>query len=567
MKRKLTYFIGGTLFFNILVVTLIFISMVNYQYEQNIKYNLKGMATAINSILISNDNIKSQKLIDDILKNTNTGVVVLNSKGKAVFQSTDGLNTDNNTMNSFEVEQALKSGESYTIKYDIYADSNVMYYVNYNHTYIIETFEKLDMARDVLLKYINYYLLIISISAVITIWFSFRLSKFIMKPIKELEFATSLLSRGELQRRVRIETNDELGHLGKNFNYMAEQLQIAIKDSLIKQSRLEAILKSMDSGVIAVDRSNRIILINPYAEKLFGIDDSIIGEKLIDTIRDFELENIFQNDEKEFSELRILWPSEKILRVRTATIVNDENKNIGKVAVVQDVTDIKKLENMRSSFVANVSHELKTPLTSIKGFAETLRFVKDDKKRNEFLNIIDEEAERLTRLINDILTLSDIEATKEQKVEEFNVNQVLENVYKLMKNTADIKGISLSISSNDYVNLKGDVDKFKQMLINLVDNGIKYSENGDSVTVGVENNCDYCTLWVEDTGVGIPKHHIPRLFERFYRVDKARSRAKGGTGLGLAIVKHIVMGMDGTINIESEEGVGSKFILTFPVKN
>ena len=256
----------------------------------------------------------------------------------------------------------------------------------------------------------------------------------------------------------------------------------------------------------------------------------------------------------------------KDLRVKTAEIVNDENAHIGKVAVVQDITDIKKLENMRSNFVANVSHELKTPLTSIKGFAETLKYVEDENKRIQFLNIIDDEAERLTRLINDILTLSDIEAQKEQKNVQFNLSEVIENVYDLMKNTADKKNITLTILENHSIYLNGDKDKFKQMLINLVDNAIKYSEDKDSVFVGSKKVQDNCIIWVEDTGTGIPKKHLQRLFERFYRVDKARSRAKGGTGLGLAIVKHIVMNFNGTIEVESVEGEGSKFIINIPIK-
>jgi len=232
--------------------------------------------------------------------------------------------------------------------------------------------------------------------------------------------------------------------------------------------------------------------------------------------------------------------------------------------VVHDITEVKRLENMRTEFVANVSHELKTPLTSIKGFAETLKYVDDIETRDKFLNIINDEAERLTRLISDILLLSDIEQQRESKKEKVNVNKAIGDVYNLIKNTADKKNIILSIEGEDVPDLIGDGDRFKQMLINLVDNGVKYCESGDKVVISRRNEKRYCVISVEDTGNGIPQEYIPRLFERFYRVDKARSRAKGGTGLGLAIVKHIVLSFKGNIAVESKVGVGTKFIIKIP---
>lgn len=403
------------------------------------------------------------------------------------------------------------------------------------------------------------------IAMVLSIYFGLRMSNSIILPIKNLEFTTSLVAKGELKRRVLIESDDELGHLSKTFNKMAEQLQLTMQDALEKQMKMEAILKSMESGVIAVDRNNKVIMINPYAEVLFGIEKDIIGKNFIENIRDFEFEEVFKSKSNEYKELKILWPKERILRIKTADIISDK-KHIGTVAVVQDITDIKKLENMRSQFVANVSHELKTPLTSIKGFAETLKYVKDEEKRIQFLDIIDEEVERLTRLINDILTLSDIEVHKTMKKENFYVDEVLNNIFNLMKNTADSKNIKLEIVENSHTKLIGEKDMFKQMVLNLVDNAIKYSEVNDTVSFGAKTEKNLCVIWIKDTGMGISKEHIARLFERFYRVDKARSRAKGGTGLGLAIVKHIVMNFSGTINVESEIGEGSKFIIKIPLE-
>jgi len=386
-----------------------------------------------------------------------------------------------------------------------------------------------------------------------------------LKPIKDLENATAEIAKGDLSKRAIITSTDEIGHLGKTFNEMADTLQNTINNSLEQQNRLEAILISMDSGIIAIDKNKKIIMINPYAEKIFGIIATVIGENFLDVIRNHELEDIFSHKNYDVNETSTIKFRGKTLRVRTADIING-GIPIGTVAVIQDITDLRKLENMRSQFVANVSHELKTPLTSIKGFAETLKDVEDQQTREKFLNIINDETERLTRLINDILILSDIEQHREEKIEIVNVKSIINNVYYLMKNTAESKNISLSMIGGKTIELIGDCDKFKQMLINLVDNAIKYSDNGDSVYMGYEQKGSNCIIWVEDTGAGIPQKHIYRLFERFYRVDKARSRAKGGTGLGLAIVKHIVLGFGGSIEVKSRVGEGSKFIVSIPIK-
>jgi two-component system phosphate regulon sensor histidine kinase PhoR len=563
MKKKLLINIIGTIFFTLILVTVLFISIVNYQYEENVKSNLKINNGYVEKIIISKDVKNFDTLLNNLYINSNIELTILNNQNQILFSNLQSNGSiDDSKM--YEINEAKANGESYAIVYDNIANKNIIYYAtNIKNSYTIISSESLSLSKVVAFKYIQYYIFMVIIAVILSIYFGIRMSNSILRPIRNLEFTTSLVAKGELKRRVLIESDDELGHLSKTFNNMAEQLQLTMKDALDKQMKMEAILKSMESGVIAVDRNNKVIMINPYAEILFGIEKHIIGENFIEHIRDFEFEALFKSRSNEYKELKILWPKERILRIKTADIITD-NKHIGTVAVVQDITDIKKLENMRSQFVANVSHELKTPLTSIKGFAETLKYVKDDNKRIQFLDIIDEEVERLTRLINDILTLSDIEAHNTMKKENFYVDEVVNNIFCLMKYTADSKNISLSIVESTHTKLAGDKDMFKQMVLNLVDNAIKYSEINDSVSIGTKIDKNMCTIWVEDTGMGIPKDHLGRLFERFYRVDKARSRAKGGTGLGLAIVKHIVMSFSGTIDVESELRKGSKFIVNVP---
>jgi two-component system phosphate regulon sensor histidine kinase PhoR len=243
-------------------------------------------------------------------------------------------------------------------------------------------------------------------------------------------------------------------------------------------------------------------------------------------------------------------------------------RNIGVVMIFQDITEIRQLETMRKEFVANVSHELKTPLTSIKGFVETLRggAIDDTRVRDRFLEIVDLEAGRLSALINDLLVLSEIERrTEEGPREPIDLLQVVSDVVLMLEDKASVKSIDLvRILPSAIPLLTGNPNWMKQMLINLVDNAIKYTPEGGRIVIKIEVDAKNYRFSVRDNGIGISREHLGRLFERFYRVDKARSRDEGGTGLGLAIVKHIVLAFDGDISIQSEPGRGSEFMVRIP---
>jgi len=566
MKKKLIIYLLGTVIFIFLVVTTLIISIFNYEYDQNLKGKLETNNNMIISLLQSNNLRDQQKFFKENLSNSQLRVTYIDKLGKVLYDSTVNSETMDNHNDRMEIIKARKTGSGFAVRYSISTKENMMYFAStFDDGLIIRSSMPLEIVNGLGSKYLKFYILAIIFSMIISIWFSLKLSNVIIKPITDLIFITSRISKGEFHRRASILSDGEIGDLAKNFNEMAEKLESTLNDVTDKQNRLEAILQSMDSGVIAVNRKNKVIMINPYAKKMFGITKDIIGQNLMDNIRIFELENIFIQSDDDYKEIKIGWPKERELRIKTADIIN-ASEHIGTVAVVQDITKVKKLEKMRTQFVANVSHELKTPLTSIKGFAETLKYVDDVETKEKFLNIINEEAERLTRLITDILTLSHIEQQKEVKKENIDVNNIIDDVYNLMKNTADLKGIQLSVQKQNINTITGDADMFKQMLINLVDNALNYSETGDSVLIGTESKPDKFILWVKDTGVGMAEKQISRIFERFYRVDKARSRSKGGTGLGLAIVKHIVLQFNGKILVESELGIGSKFIVEIPYR-
>ncbi len=391
----------------------------------------------------------------------------------------------------------------------------------------------------------------------------FYLTNYILEPLHEFTRTTAQLAAGDLSSKVKLNKHSEFEGLVENFNLLMDQMDTMRIDSLGSQSQLESILGSMNSGVIAVDNNNKIIIFNPFARKLFGIFTETMGKDISEVIKDDDLLKMMIVADQ-FQELVLKRNSNTVVRYKTTELLTDRSLKRGKVTVIQDVTDLKTLEQMRSQFVANVSHELRTPLTSIKGFSETLRDVEDPTTKNKFLDIIEAEADRLNRLIEDILTLSSIENQEVQIADIIDLTNATKNSMGLLEVQAKAKNIELSLIVKGEPEIIGDADMYQQMILNLVENAIKYTRANGRVKVRLEEWFDSIILKVEDTGIGIPTEHLPRLFERFYRVDKARHRAEGGTGLGLAIVKHIVITFGGTIQVESEPGKGSIFTITLP---
>lgn len=550
---------------SLVITAMLIIRVSNFEYEQNVKQNLKSNNDLVINILKNQEPGNLKEFFAENIRNSELRETLIDKEGNVLSDSVADTETMDNHNLRQEVIDARAYGSGYSVRYSNSTKMDTMYYATrFGDGYVVRSAIPMEKVSLIEWSYIKLYLAVMAASLLITLLFSSRLAKRIVKPIKEMEETTHRISEGNLYERVKVYSGDEIGDLAITFNNMADRLENSFKDTTQKQTELEAVLKSMDSGVIAVDREFRVMLINPYAKKIFGISRDIIGEKLLNNIRDFEFEDIIKNKNHK-RELTIFWPAKRELKIKTADIIYG-NENMGTVAVIHDITDIRKLENMRSQFVTNVTHELKTPLTSIKGFAETLKFVEDNETREKFLNIINDEADRLSRLISDILTLSQIEQTRSSKKESIDVDSAIDQVIMLVKNSADSKDITIRKEGEAVHGLYGDPDLFKQMLINLADNAVKYSGSGTVVVISSKVEDGSCVLSVRDNGAGIPKEHIGRLFERFYRVDDARSREQGGTGLGLAIVKHIALSFNGTAEVESELGIGSKFTVKLPLK-
>jgi two-component system phosphate regulon sensor histidine kinase PhoR len=400
-------------------------------------------------------------------------------------------------------------------------------------------------------------------------WFIFY---WVANPLRELyDFVENIRQGSSVFTRLT-RRGDIYGKLAKNLERMERSYTSRLSALCGRMEESQAILTSMSEGVVATEITGRIGLINPAAAELFSLKPGEgVGEFPYKVFPNSELGDIFHQIYVKGYALQkeISWPGnpEKVLNLRLAPIRDDLNEEIrGVVAVIGDVTKLRQLESMRRDFVANVSHELKTPLTSIKGFIETILdgAIDDREITIKFLSIIFQETERLNHLIHDLLDISKLESGQmEVKNHDINLPGLIENILVSLENQLRDKNLQLTLALDVEV-IPGDEDLMREVLINLLDNAIKYTPEGGTVKVGCEQRTEGFYFYVEDTGIGIPKESISRIFERFYRVDKGRSRDMGGTGLGLSIVKHIIERHGGKVMVTSELGKGSRFAFMLP---
>ncbi|WP_255642516.1 HAMP domain-containing sensor histidine kinase [Clostridioides sp. ZZV15-6388] len=405
---------------------------------------------------------------------------------------------------------------------------------------------------------------------------SVRYTITLRKYLKEFIYVSKKVSNKEFHARLNISAKGELGELARNFNHMIKNMDDTLEEVRYKHLQLRSILKSISHGILAIDVNGNILLINDEAKEMIKSEPNklVEGHNINAVIKEEEiLKQILQFiGSKENETAKITTKDDIVYKIKVDPVYlqNTNNVIIGSIVNIEDITKKVKLENMRSDFVANVSHELKTPLTSISGFVETLKSNEniDVNTRNRFLEIIESESDRLKRLIDDILLLSFVENKDTLLMEDVVIYDVFREVYEITQRSASEKNIEVLYKCDDKsINILSNRDYIKQVFLNLVDNAIKYTQDNGIVQVVVLKDEEKIIIKVIDNGVGIPKEDVERIFERFYRVDKARSRDVGGTGLGLAITKHIVKSLNGCIKVKSELGIGSEFIVTILQKN
>ncbi|AGK55171.1 two-component system histidine kinase PnpS [Bacillus sp. 1NLA3E] len=396
------------------------------------------------------------------------------------------------------------------------------------------------------------------------------------KPIESATKVAIELAKGNYRARTYEDHIDETGMLSSSINILARNLQEMMKAKEMQQDRLTTLIENMGSGLLLIDNRGYISLINRAFKENFQVRSSEYLYRLYYEVIEYHeisnlVEEIFITEQKIKRQMMIpLGIDLRHFEVYGAPIIGTNDVWKGILLVFHDITELKNLEQTRKDFVANVSHELKTPITSIKGFTETLLDgAKEDPKSLEaFLNIIFVESERLQTLIEDLLELSKIEQHRfNLEIKSFDLTSIISEVIRMLDFKAVDKGITLEFNVDlQSLTIEGDPFRLKQVFINVINNAIMYTPNGGKITVSIEEKGDLILVKVADTGIGIEKQEIPRIFERFYRVDKARSRNSGGTGLGLAIVKHLIEAHKGTISVVSELGKGSIFTISLKKK-
>lgn len=414
--------------------------------------------------------------------------------------------------------------------------------------------------------------------ALLSMGLGLLISRRLSRPLEEVRKSVVLMAEGNLDKRIPATgTIEEINALAESVNSLAVQLKLRISDITSRKNELSTILSSMSEGVIAVDPDLRMIIVNKAALEILNLNmDPVEGHTLYEVLRNPRMQAFVEKllASRAPAEDEIEWDTgEKRLLVLRGSIMMDTDTDLpsGAVVVIRDVSRMRKLEEMRRDFVANVSHEIKTPVTAIKTAVETLSAQEDafPPPLRKFLEIIGRHADRLSDLVGDVLSLSALESgeTSMEMLFTFrkeNLSDILKTAVELCRSRADSAGVKLILECRDNITVSADASLLEQAVVNLVDNAVKYSPAGEPVRIIGSAAGKHVFIGVSDRGCGIPISEHERIFERFYRVDKARSRKLGGTGLGLSIVKHIALAHNGTVRLESSPGHGSTFIIELP---
>jgi two-component system phosphate regulon sensor histidine kinase PhoR len=584
MQKKINMLLVFLVVFGIMFTGLLQNNMSKSSYIDDVQERLISTVKLIKEGASNYEVVETEEGLDYLKRSASSGgvrVTLIHSSGLVAFDSEkdwrqmENHKTRPEVVLAFEGKIGISQRYSSTIGMDMYYVASA--FENAGETYVMRVALPLSKIAQANRRTLIDVVIVSIVGILLSLGIGGEVSKRITRPIKDLTAITKRVANGHYDERIYIRTGDEMGELAHNFNVMSDEVNKQIQEINDRNIKTNAILSSMINGVIAVDNSKNIMFVNSSAEQMFNFKESdIVGKHILKVLRnnalDEQIHHMIRHNIMMRVEIEVEEPEKRIFNLYSNPIVSSEvgNEKIGVVIIVQDVTEMKKLENMRKDFVANVSHELKTPLTSIKGFVETLLdgAAEQEPVREKFLGIIDVEVERLNSLIEDLLALSEIEKNETAaNAEEINIYHSTRNIMDMLGEVAKSREISLLYNcQNELPLLLGNEGWFKQMMVNLVDNAIKYTNEGGEVRVNVVHEGDDIKLTVKDNGVGISEEHLDRLFERFYRVDKARSRSIGGTGLGLAIVKHVVKSFNGTIDVKSEFGIGTEFTVLLPIK-
>ena len=521
---------------------------------------------------------KASEQVKQIAEISDSRITLIDARGKVFADSEKDVALLENHSNRPEIQEARLKGTGKSVRHSDSLRIDMLYIAvavknGQGIQGYIRMARPLHDVQKVIDKVYQYMLLTIFIVAIIALGIALFFSYRLYEPINTMKQFTEKLRRGEPVGSIILGTSDETRTLADNINYLVEELKDKIRIAHEEKSKLMTAFTNMNEGILVINEQGFIEFSSPVLSNMLAIQyENIVGQTLMETFRNIDLQKAFL----EFKEKRVNVSREIIFENLEKVILSisisavygylDEEKTM---IVFHDVTRLKKLERIRMDFVANVTHEIKTPLTAIIGYLETIKSgaINNIEETKKFINIILKQAERLNRLVDDLLIISNIEMKQTVlNFETIALFMAADNVISLINPKAVLKKINVrNTISDEFPPIRADRDKLAQIFVNVLDNAIKYTPEGGEVVVGAEQSESYAVVSITDTGIGVSREDVARLGERFYRVDKSRSRDLGGTGLGLSIVKHLMIAHGGRMEIQSQPGKGTKVSLFFPL--
>ena len=577
-----------------MLIVGVFITDQFEKYHLNIvKDNLTYTANNVVRTMIKDVDLIENK--DDIQENLIKSTIslgyeisIIEGDSYNIIASTNLDFVDKNAMDVLEKSVILSSLNNRVTEKDIQSDNAESYRIKHmafsykedqsdNLDYIIYGRASLDSVYRTLSNSTVILLRATVIALLVTIVLGYLMAGSITVPINQLTMKALKMAKGDFRQRVTVKSDDEIGQLGSMFNYLTEKLDTTLLEISSEKSKLNAIIKHMEDGLVAIDGKGQIIHYNPSFLSMLNLREKDLTDKSYDKIiddysKDLEYGAILQKSISNSSENIIFENNKKrILKASPALFRDEAGRISGAIVVFQDITESQRLEDMRREFVANVSHELKPPITTIKSYSETLLCgaLEDKELSKSFVEVIENEADRMSSLVKDLLQLSHMDYEKVGwEMHHLDLREIVTDSVRKLEVHFQNKNQRLNMQiSDEAVPIYADRGKIQQVIINLLTNAIKYTPENGNIRISAQVVDKNAIFEVQDSGIGIPKEDIKRIFERFYRVDKGRSRAQGGTGLGLSIAHNIIKQHKGSIKVSSELEKGSIFTVYFPVDN
>jgi two-component system phosphate regulon sensor histidine kinase PhoR len=522
-----------------------------------------------------------ETLLKELATKVDHRITIIDNDGVVLADSWENPAVMENHLQRPEVVDAIAGGQGVAIRYSSTIRENFLYVAipmrdGAETTGVIRVAATLAHVEAGFGQIRNALLLAFFVTSVFAVLLSFRLARKYTAPLERITKVARHMGQGHLNRRVHIRTGDEIEVLGHTLNNLAANLDDKINEIVAEKRKLELILENMDNAVILLDRYGKVTDVNRQAAVMFGVTPAMLGQHNIQVIGHSALEQAVRQTVEEGQSRHIdlktnLSGVKRVFQVFLAPTFSPEKETAGVLCVFHDITALKEVEERQAEFVANASHELGTPLTAIKGFAETLLdgALSDPKLSVQFLTVIQEEADRMHRLVKELMQLARLnsaEYRQQVRLEPTDVGKVAGTVISQLYPQWHAKELDVKlVAEEEPIQARANPDWLTQVLVNLLDNSIKFTQPGGRITISCSQGAGNAVIMVEDTGSGIPAADLPFIFDRFYRVDKARVREGGGSGLGLSIVKFIVETLGGTVAVRSKAGEGTTFTITLPL--